>query len=205
MRARFLAILVSLALARFVWPLPSSAQISIIPGSSARGAELFRRKGCVACHAFDGIGGKIAPDLAQRNERAHTPMQLAAALWNHAPRMWRAQQAQQIKIMLDSAETADLFAYFYSLAYAKAPGNVARGARLFQEKYCVTCHETTVGAPDHRRLRLQLPITTWTGVDDPLIWAEQMWNHSAKVYAELSTVGLSWPRFSTDDMVDNSA
>jgi len=202
MRTRFLGLFVGLALVPFLWPPPSSAQISIIPGSSARGAELFRKKGCITCHAFEGAGGKLAPDLAQRNERAHTPMQLAAALWNHAPRMWRTQQEHQIQIMLDSAETADLFAYFYSLSYAKAPGNAAKGARLFEEKHCATCHERTEGVPQRRRLPLQSPITTWTGVDDPLIWAEQMWNHSAKVYTELSSVGLSWPRFSTEDMVD---
>src|SRR5438270_553853 len=117
MYTRLLVLFISLALAPLAWPPPSSAQIEVIPGSSARGAELFREKGCAECHAFRGAGGKIAPDLAQPNERGHTPMQLASALWNHGPKMWRAQEARQVRPTLDSIEAADLFAYFYSLSY----------------------------------------------------------------------------------------
>src|SRR5690242_13230142 len=99
-----LAVLFSCALVAFAWVLPASAQISIIPGSSARGAQIFREKSCVECHA------NAVP-------AAPTPMVLATALWNHSPKMWRAQQDRRVRPMLDSAETADLFAYFFSLAY----------------------------------------------------------------------------------------
>src|SRR5437867_8515543 len=133
MHTRFLVVFISLALAPFAWPPMSSAQIEIIPGSSARGAELFRSKACVDCHAFRGVGGKIGPDLAQPNQNAHTPMQFASALWNHGPTMWRAQEARRVRPTLDSMETADLFAYFYSLSYFSAPGNAASGAGLFEE------------------------------------------------------------------------
>src|SRR5438552_15639866 len=75
------------------------AQISVIPGSAVRGAELFRDKTCVECHAAN------VPHAA-------TPTLLAAALWNHSPKMWRAQQDRNVRPMLDSFETADLFAYF---------------------------------------------------------------------------------------------
>jgi cytochrome c2 len=214
MQTRFLVFILSFALATFAWPLPSPAQISIVPGSSSRGAELFQKKACVECHAFDGVGGKVAPDLAQRNESVRTPSQLASVLWNHAPQMWRAQQARHVQPMLDSAETADLFAYFYSLAYSTAPGNAAKGAHLFEEKSCASCHKNASEAlyelPGARsasaiarslknRPALQLPISTWIGVNDPLVWAERMWNHSDKVYAELAS---NWPRFSAQDMVD---
>jgi cytochrome c2 len=210
MQTRLWVLFLSFALAPLVWPSASLAQIAIIPGSSVRGAELFQKKACLECHAFNGAGGKVAPDLAQRNERVRTPMQLASALWNHAPRMWRAQQTRaphEARPMLDSLETADLFAYFYSLSYSKAPGDASRGARLFEEKGCASCHETTVTAADGRARRsrnqpLQSPISTWAKVDDPLAWAESMWNHSAKVYAALSSSGFSWPQFSAGDMVD---
>ena len=76
------------------------AQISVIPGSAVRGAELFRDKTCVECHAAN------VPHAA-------TPTLLAAALWNHSPKMWRAQRDRNIRPMLDSMETADLFAYFF--------------------------------------------------------------------------------------------
>src|SRR5439155_5817853 len=46
------------------------------------------------------------------------------------------------------------------------------------------------------------PISTWSEVSDPLIWAERMWNHSGAVGAELASHGLPWPQFSTADMID---
>src|SRR5438046_9574019 len=89
MNTRFLALFIAFALAPFAWPLPSAAQISIIPGSAARGAELFREKSCVECHASKAM--PLAP----------TPTQLATALWNHSPNMWRAQKKRDIRPMLD--------------------------------------------------------------------------------------------------------
>jgi cytochrome c2 len=46
------------------------------------------------------------------------------------------------------------------------------------------------------------PISTWTHVDDPLIWAERMCNHSGKIQRELSQTGTAWPHFSTQEIVD---
>ena len=205
MRSKFCAVCIGLAVILAMWASHSAAQISIVPGSSVRGAELFQSKGCIACHSFAGAGGNTAPDLAQTSERVRTPIQLATALWNHAPRMWRAQQARQVQPVLDSIETADLFAYFYSLSYSKETGNAERGAQVFEEKGCRGCHESTV-SPKGRGSRipahLRLPISTWAGVDDPMTWAERMWNHSSKVYAELAGTGVRWPRFSSQEMVD---
>jgi cytochrome c2 len=197
---------ICIALIVSVWAPALSAQIEIIPGSSTRGAELFLTKACVQCHAFGGAGGTIAPDLAQPGRHANTPMQLATALWNHGPRMWRAQEVRQVRPTLESVDAADLFAYFYSQSYFSAPGNPARGANLFEEKGCGTCHERTTAPLDGRSpIRTpprQSPISTWTRVADPLAWAERMWNHSDTVFKELSQAGTPWPQFSSQEMID---
>src|ERR1051326_7230831 len=52
----------------------------------AVGARLFHDKGCVRCHAVNGRGGTVGPDLA-RARRSRTLYDLAAGLWNHAPKM----------------------------------------------------------------------------------------------------------------------
>src|SRR3989442_2811486 len=179
MHKRFFALFVAFALVPFAWPLPATAQISIIPGSAAQGAELFREKSCVQCHASS------AP-------QAPTPTLLATALWNHSPKMWRAQQERNVQPTLDSTETADLFAYFFSLAYFSASGDPMRGALVFEQKSCSRCHETGVDPRQTRashRLPLQSgpPISTWSEVSDPLVWAERMWNHSDRVYADLAS------------------
>ena len=193
MRARLLAVLVSLALALLAWPLSVFGQIPIIPGSAARGAETFRDKGCVQCH----VSG---------TPKAATPMALATALWNHSPKMWRAQRNLNIRPMLDSMETADLFAYFFSLAYLNAPGDANRGAILFEQKSCARCHavdaDRRITTSHKATLQTAPPISTWSEVSDPLIWAERMWNHSGAVGAELASHGLPWPQFSTTDMID---
>jgi len=199
---RFLVFFAAL-LTPFLLPLALSAQIEIIPGSSANGQELFRHKGCIECHAFQGVGANAAPDLGRPNERPRTPMQLASALWNHGPRMWRTQDAQGLRPSLDSKETADLFAYFYSLSYFSAPGNPGRGAGLFETKGCADCHEITTSSVTRSGQRFAgPPVSTWEDVKDPLGWAEDMWNHAGKVFEERSRAGLPWPRFSAQEMID---
>ncbi len=51
--------------------------------NSARGRKLFASKGCVTCHAINGVGGEDAPPLD-----AHT-MQLFMSPYEFVARMWR--------------------------------------------------------------------------------------------------------------------
>src|SRR5206468_12311624 len=111
-------------------PSPAPAQITIVPGSAESGAQLFKEKGCAQCHTTEAM------------VRARTPVTLAAELWNHSPDMWRAQKQRSVRPVLDSKETADLFSYFFSLAYFSAPGNPLKGQRVFEEKTCGSCHDT---------------------------------------------------------------
>lgn len=58
-----------------------SASYADDPGSPRRGAEIFREKGCAACHLKGG-----GPPLDRFRGRA-TPVTLAQALWMHGPAM----------------------------------------------------------------------------------------------------------------------
>ena len=207
MHTRLFALFMALALAPLAWPFPASAQITIIPGSSAHGAAIFKEKSCIACHAS--------------TPQAATPMLLATALWNHSPNMWRAQRDRDLRPMLDSVETADLFAYFFSLSYFKAPGDGNRGALIFEQKSCSRCHETGAAAyerrstgtppiaggvtrnPNTRFLQRSSgpPISTWSEVTIRFLGGADV-EPLGMVYAELSNHGFAWPRFSTRDMVD---
>jgi cytochrome c2 len=188
MHNKSMILFIALAVAPFAWPLPSSsaaAQIRIIPGSAVTGAQIFNDKGCSNCHKFENMAN---------NE---TPSSLAAALWNHSPQMWSAQQKGNVRPVLNSSEAADVFAYFFSLSYTHTPGDPSKGKAVFEAKTCAGCHDTQIG-----KRRSGPPISTWSEVDDPLSWAERMWNHSNSVYRELSNSGLPWPQFSSGDMVD---
>jgi cytochrome c2 len=113
-------------------------QVTIVPGDSAHGAALFVEKGCVECHSFNGHGGSIAPDLARQSDESHSPSKLAAELWNHSPMMWaKLKGADRAMPFMSSVDTADLFAYFYSLE--SRAGNPNKGLSIF-ERDCETCH-----------------------------------------------------------------
>jgi mono/diheme cytochrome c family protein len=119
-----------------------SPQVTIMPGDSTRGAALFVEKGCIHCHSFNGKGGNVAPDLARRSDESHSPSKLAAELWNHSPMMWSRLSSEVRAVpFMSSIDTADLFAYFYSLELSA--GNPSRGLNLF-ERDCENCH--TFGA-----------------------------------------------------------
>ena len=57
-----------------------------IPEDPSKGGQLFVSKGCATCHALNGEGGKIGPDLG-KIDLGDTQLNLAAKIWNHTPSM----------------------------------------------------------------------------------------------------------------------
>jgi cytochrome c2 len=110
--------------------------------------------------------------------------------------MWKALGRNATRPQMSSMETADLFAYFYSMFYFTIPGDAARGKVVFEEKNCAGCHTTQSSGSQAR------PISRWSKVKDPIVWAERMWNHSREMHREMTRKGLSWPKMSGQNMVD---
>jgi mono/diheme cytochrome c family protein len=83
--------------------------------SAARGAALVRDRGCTACHAVRGEGGKAAADFATSTV-VGSPTALLAAMWNHGPRMdARAESSGVVWPVLRGQDLADITAYLGSL------------------------------------------------------------------------------------------
>ena len=80
-----------------------------------RGKEVFVSKGCVACHAINGVGGHDAPNLdAHIMQGLMNPFDFAARMWNHAPGMLMAQEeAMGEQITLTGQQLADLIAFVH--------------------------------------------------------------------------------------------
>ena len=78
-----------------------------------RGRKLFVAKGCVACHAINGVGGHDAPNMdAHEMSELMNPFDFAAKMWNHAPAMIAAQEgAMGEQIYFTGAELADIIAF----------------------------------------------------------------------------------------------
>ena len=92
------------------------AQLIIPMMSPERGKRLFVDKGCVACHAINGVGGHDAPAMdAHRDMGLVNPFDFAAKMWNHAPGMIAAQEdAFGEQIYFTGNELADIIAFLHN-------------------------------------------------------------------------------------------
>jgi cytochrome c2 len=77
-------------------------------GDARRGAKVFEEKGCAACH---GDSRTRAPDLA-RSRSVDDAVALSAAMWNHAPQMYRVMADRGVPWpQFEAGDVEDLVAY----------------------------------------------------------------------------------------------
>jgi mono/diheme cytochrome c family protein len=167
-------------------------------GEASRGEQLFRSEQCVQCHAFQGKGGTTAPDLSKRVDRNYTPAVMASLMWNHAPEMWSAMKKQGVtKSEMTPDKAADLFAYFVSARFFERPGDAARGKQAFTARHCADCHGIATpvagGGP---------PVAKWESLADPLVLAQQMWNHGPKMREAFAQRKFPWAPISGQELTD---
>jgi mono/diheme cytochrome c family protein len=69
-------------------------QVEMARGDATRGRALFARKGCVACHAVNEIGGTSAPPLDVASAPGEIdPLDFVARMWRGAEPMLMMQQS----------------------------------------------------------------------------------------------------------------
>lgn len=161
------------------------------------GSDVFEEKGCMACHAVNGLGGTVGPDLGQVPRR-RSFYELAASLWNHVPKMetWMAEYGIDQRQM-NAHEAADLIGFLFTVDYFDAPGDVAVGKRLFTGKRCFVCHRVgdyggDVG-PDLARLGQ---------FGSPILVAATMWNHGPAMAERMEELGVERPIFEGSELND---
>jgi mono/diheme cytochrome c family protein len=161
------------------------------------GSRVFGAKGCVKCHAVNGVGGKVGPDLG-RVSKPRSFYDLTAAMWNHLPKMTdRMRQLGITRPFLNPQEAADLIAFLYTLDYFDAPGNVQMGKRLFTEKKCVVCHQVAgaggVVGPNLDFLQQ---------FGSPILIAAAMWNHGPAMAEAMRLRRIERPTFKDTELRD---
>ncbi|MBI2160814.1 MAG: c-type cytochrome [Candidatus Rokubacteria bacterium] len=188
-----------LAVALVLWPfVPVSAQPVFSPSQDPlAGSRVFGTKGCATCHAVNGIGGKVGPDLG-RIARPRSFYDLATAMWNHLPRMVERMQQRSIpRPHLDPREVGDLIAFLYTLNYFDAPGNPEAGRRYFSEKRCIVCHQVGdtggVVGPNLDFLRQ---------FGTPIFVAAAVWNHGPQMTEAMKAGGIERPAFIGPELQD---
>ncbi len=140
------------------------------PGDAGRGRQVFVARRCAGCH-----DGSTAPAVASFSSW-NDPIELAAAMWNHAPRMRRAAEERKMEWpALSSQQMTDLVVYFRSQPKARgatpffAVGSAESGRQLFESKGCSTCHG---GA-----LSLEGRVRSHSMTD----FAASMWSHAPRM------------------------
>jgi len=171
-----------------------------VSADSTRGAQVFELQGCGQCHALNGVGPKIGPDLGLIADRGFTPAALAATMWNHAPAMWVETNLRGVaRPAMDEQQAADLFAFFYSLRFFEQPGDSARGKSLFASKKCASCHGIDEPVKGETIVK---PVAEWTAASDPLELIETMWNHSTAMRDEMARRNIRLPQLTGQDLAD---
>lgn len=195
-----------------VTPLPALALLLVLlwPGGAAagetyalwgdvqKGRAVYARHGCATCHAIRGVGGTLGPDLGKAPLYHRTVTQMAGVMWNHAPRMRALAESRGLAPgPMAGTEMLDLLTYLYSLHFLDEPGDVRRGERLFVSKACATCHRTAGDQPG-----IGPPLSRLKGYASPILWAEVMWSHAVNMEEKMREMGLTWPTFQDNEMVD---
>lgn len=193
-------VLLALLAGGFCLAQPAIEAPQLSGADAQRGRAVLEARHCLDCHALGGSGAGIAPDLARRSITAqHTPSELAALIWNHGPEMWDMMEARSLQVEPLSKTDADaVFAYFWALRYFDPRGDAIRGKELFASKQCASCH----GLTSQAGLDAAPPVSEWSGVNDAVLWSQQLWNHSTSMEQAMAQRGMKWPTFTEQEMVD---
>ncbi len=174
---------------------PSATAQSV--ADAGRGRALFTEKQCARCHLPRGQHG-VGPPLEELR-RPQGAFELAGRLWNHAPVMFAVLQQERIEWpQITPAEMADLLAYLQADPARDPAPDLAQGQVLLLRKGCLKCH----------RLRGEggsagIDFTKYHGgYESPVAWATTVWNHSPRMAGHAARLGVLYPRFSGDEMVN---
>lgn len=161
------------------------------------GSRVFGSKGCSNCHAVNGVGGKIGPDLARISQN-RSFNDLAAAMWNHLPQMVKEAKKRAIPFpALSAPEAGDLIAFLFMQNYFNVSGNVPSGKKLFTDKNCILCHQIGgVGGV----LGPSLDAVAQSGA--PIDVAAAMWNHGPAMSEAMAGRGINRPPLSAAELRD---
>jgi cytochrome c2 len=183
---------------------PSASRHALyVIGIPEKGAALFfGDKHCSICHAVNGSGGRVAPDLGRIRPGKPAMAWLATVLWNHAPGMWRQLRGASPPD-LNQEEMAHILALLYQAGTSDPPGDVAAGERVFSDKGCAHCHQVGQSAPLVSTVASSSKAPDLSRVaasGDSAAWMHAMWNHAQYMIDPITREIGEWPQFQGDEM-----
>ena len=147
------------------------------------GEAVFQSAGCAKCH-------QTVEALAARVQ-GQTLTEIAAEMWNHAPRMAAAGAPAG---PLATGEMQALVSSFWAARFFEDSGRPSPGSRVFESKNCAACHNNaSSGAP-------QLPVAGREFNGAAMV--SVLWRHGPNMLDQMKTKGIAWPRFDGTQMAD---
>ena len=117
---------------------------------------------------------------------------MASAMWSHATGMWQAMDRAGIqRPKLTGQQAADLYAFLAGRVAADKPGDAARGSKVFQAKFCASCHDDPImGAPK------------LGGGRSPFSMVASLWQHGGGMFSRMVARNTAWQTLSSAEMGD---
>jgi cytochrome c2 len=202
MKGRVLTVVLAFAVAA---PLLAAGDVragheslgALLPGNALEGSRLFASKGCLGCHSVHGSGGTAGPDLG-RGILNRPLLEIAAVTWNHAPGMEHVLHEKRLsRPTFEPAQMASLLSFLYYLGSLDPPGDHERGAALFRDKGCQTCH--TVGKDGGR---VGPDLTRYGRYASPLYLTAALWNRGKAMAEAMEARKIARPVFQGNDIPD---
>ena len=177
------------------------------PGDKEKGRELLATKKCSNCHAIQGEGGKVGPELTKWGAYTN-PILWAQMMWNHAPQMEEEMRSRGIAWpRFEGNEMVDIIVYIKSISKSQdkifiSPGDPKDGKAQFSKNGCSLCHSTeegtkksgpSLGKDLRRKESFPKTITQVAGL---------MWNHAPQMWNEMKKKGLKRPQLNAQEMAD---
>jgi mono/diheme cytochrome c family protein len=149
--------------------------------AGASGREVFRAKGCDTCHGSDtALAGRI---------RGRTMTEIAAAMWDHGPRMAALDAPPAV---FQPGEMGELLSYLWARQFFEDARDPSLGRRVFVSRNCAGCHENGAsGAP---------ALTGGTRRFSGPAMISALWRHGPAMLDHMKATGVKWPRLTTEDM-----
>jgi cytochrome c2 len=147
------------------------------------GDAVFQTAGCAKCHqSVDALAAQIP---------GRTLTEIAAGMWNHAPRMAAAGAPA---VTLAPGQMRDLVSAFWAAKFFTGAGHSAAGGRVFADKKCTVCHNDAASGAPH----LPAQGREFSGASMIAV----LWRHGPRMLDSMQTKGLEWPRFDGPQMAD---
>lgn len=170
---------------------------AILPGNPLDGSQLFAEKGCLRCHAINGVGGVGGPDLGQGILK-RSLLDIAGVMWNHSPGMAHViEERRVLRPVFKAPEMASLLSFLYYIGSLDVPGDAAAGERLFREKHCQTCHSLGGKGGKHGPA-----LDGYSKYASPIYLTVGLWNRGKTMAGVMEALGISRPTFEKNNISD---